>query len=137
MTNALEQVYRDYIAALNDRRLDELDRFVHDRLGYNGAQWTREDYRARLADDVRNVPDLHYDVQLLVVADDHVACRIWFDCTPQREFLGVPADGRRVGFAEHVFYRFRDGRIAEVWSLIDTDAIRRQLEVSPPPTASG
>ena len=123
----LERVYRDYIAALNDRRLDDLDRFVHDRLTYNGEAWTRQTYRDRLADDVRTIPDLRYDIDLLVVGADHVACRIRFDCTPQREFLGIEAAGRRVSFAEHVFYRFRENRIEEVWSLIDTDAIRRRL----------
>ncbi len=127
MGNGLETVYRDYIDALNDRRLDDLDRFVHDRLVYNGEEWTREKYRSLLADDVRMVPDLQYDVQLLVVGADHVACRIWFDCTPQHEFLGIDAGGRRVSFAEHVFYRFRENRIDEVWSLIDVDSIRRQL----------
>lgn len=123
----LEQVYRDYIAALNDRRFDDLDRFVHDRLVYNGDEWTRERYQALLADDVRTIADLHYDIRLLVTGPGHVACRLWFDCTPRREFLGIDAAGRPVSFAEHVFYRFRDNRIEQVWSLIDTDGIRRQL----------
>ncbi|MEU8819412.1 ester cyclase [Actinoplanes sp. NPDC048796] len=52
---------------------------------------------------------------------------LWFDCTPQQSLLGIDVDGRRVSFAEHVFYRFHDDRIAEVWSLIDTDGVRRQL----------
>jgi predicted ester cyclase len=56
-----------------------------------------------------------------------VACRLVFDCTPQREFLGFTADGRRVTFAEHVFYRFENDRIAAVWSLIDRAAIAEQL----------
>jgi predicted ester cyclase len=123
----LERTYRDYIAALNDRRLDDLDRFVHDRLRYNGEDWSREAYRARLADDVRRIPDLRYRIDLLVVDGDHVACRLWFDCSPQREFLGIDVGGRRVAFAEHVFYRFRAGRIEQVWSLIDADGIRRRL----------
>jgi predicted ester cyclase len=48
-------------------------------------------------------------------------------CTPAREFAGIPTSGRRVQFAEHVFYRFRDRRIEQVWSLIGTNAIRGQL----------
>ncbi|MCA2211900.1 ester cyclase [Jidongwangia harbinensis] len=47
---------------------------------------------------------------------DHVACRLRFGCTPQRQFLGIEAGGRRVSFGEHVFYRFRDSRIEQVWS---------------------
>jgi len=127
MGEPLDRIYRDYIGALNDRRFNDLDRYVHDRLVYNDEEWTRERYRALLVDDVRNIPDLRYTIQQLVVGPDHVACRIWFDCTPQHEFLGIDAAGRRVSFAEHVFYRFRAGRIEQVWSLIDTDGIRRQL----------
>lgn len=131
MTGHLEDVYRRYIAALNERRLDDLDQFVHDRLVYNGEDWSRERYRSLLADDVRRIPDLRYDIQVLVTGADHVAGRIWFDCTPQQRFLGIDATGGRVSFAEHVFYRFRAGRIEQVWSLIDTDGIRRQLTDQP------
>jgi predicted ester cyclase len=35
--------------------------------------------------------------------------------------------GRRVSFPEHVFYRFEDRRIVEVWSVIDKDTVRQQL----------
>ena len=41
--------------------------------------------------------------------------------------LGLPVDGRRVSFGENVFYEIRDGKIAQVWSIIDRDAIRAQL----------
>jgi len=34
---------------------------------------------------------------------------------------------KRLCFAEHVFYHFRDGRIAAVSSLIDRPAIEAQL----------
>lgn len=127
MTSGLERIYRGYLDALNERRFDDLDRFVHDELTYNEAQLTRSEYAAMRAEDVRAIPDLKYDVRLLVVSGDLVACRLWFDCTPQRTFLGVEPNGGRVAFAEHVFYRFRDERIEQVWSLLDTDTIRRRL----------
>jgi predicted ester cyclase len=56
-----------------------------------------------------------------------VACRLVFNCTPQHQFLGFSPNGERLCFAEHVFYYFRDGRIAAVWSLIDRPAIEAQL----------
>jgi predicted ester cyclase len=63
----------------------------------------------------------------ILLADAHtVGCRISFD-SPQREFLGLEPTGARISFAEHVFYRFADGRIAEVRSLIDKEAIRAQV----------
>ena len=63
----------------------------------------------------------------LVSSDGTIAARLWFDCTPVGEFAGIPPTGARVQFAEPVFYRFRDGRIEQVWSLIDTNAVRDQL----------
>jgi predicted ester cyclase len=123
----LEQVYRAYISALNDRRLDDLDTFVHDELVYNDKTITRQQYTRMIADAVHNIPDLYFDIDLCVAGDDLVACRLWFNCTPEHEFAGITPTGRRVRFAEHVFYRFRDGRIEHVWSLIDTDAVRVQM----------
>ncbi|MDD7968715.1 ester cyclase [Actinomycetospora lemnae] len=124
----LEAVYRAYLDCLNERGFDRLGEYVHGALEYNGAALTLDDYRELLAGDVAAIPDLRYVVDLLVVDGEHVACRLWFDCTPRGTFRGLAVDGRRVGFAEHVFYRFREGRIAQVWSVIDTDAVRRQLE---------
>ncbi len=131
MSDQLERTYREYIAALNDRRFADLDRFVHDQLTYNGESWSRARYQELLADDVERIPDLHYEIQLLVVGPDQVAGRLWFDCAPVGEFLGIDVGGRRVSFAEHVFYRFRANRIEHVWSLIDTDGIRTQLAAQP------
>jgi len=39
-----------------------------------------------------------------------------------------PVNGKRVSFTENVFYEFRDGRIEEVWSVIDKAAIASQLQ---------
>ena len=128
MTGAeLESRYRAYLDALNDRRLDDLVHYVQDELSYNGETMTRRQYRDLIAGDIAAVPDLFFDAEIIVAAADRVACRLVFDCTPQHEFLGFTPDGARLRFAEHVFYRFHDGRIAAVSSLIDRAAIAAQL----------
>jgi predicted ester cyclase len=37
----------------------------------------------------------------------------------------------KVSFPEHVFYRFDDRRIVEVWSVIDKQAVREQVSGDP------
>ncbi len=128
MTNAdLETRYRAYLDVLNERRLDDLVHFVQDELSYNGTPMTRRQYQDLIAADIAAIPDLIFDAHIIVASGDQVACRLVFDCTPQREFLGFSPNGERVCFAEHVFYHFRDGHIAAVWSLIDRPAIEAQL----------
>jgi predicted ester cyclase len=119
--------YLEYIAILNERRFDDLTEHVEPRLTYNGESLTREEYQDLLRGDVRAIPDLFFDVHDLVVEEQRIAARIVFRCTPEREFLGLAPTGRRIEFAEHVFYRLREGRIAEVRSLIDRDRVREQL----------
>ena len=77
--------------------------------------------------DFREIPDLHFDIQLLVCDPPRIASRLGFNCTPQGTFLGLAVDGRRVSFAENVFYEFDERRIKAVWSIIDKVAIERQL----------
>jgi predicted ester cyclase len=124
--------YRAYLAALNERRLDDLVHHVHDELLYNGETLTRDQYREMIAGDIRAIPDLFFDAQIVVASDEWIACRLVFACTPHHEFLGFTPNGERLTFAEHVFYRFRDGRIADVSSLIDRASIADQLGTDRP-----
>ena len=80
-----------------------------------------------LEQDFRDIPDLNFAIDLLVVDPPHVAARLAFTCTPVGNFLGLPVNGRTVSFTENVFYRFADGRIVEVFSIVDKLAIEAQL----------
>jgi len=81
--------------------------------------------------DFRQIPDLHFHIQLLAAEPPFIACRLWFDCTPEHDFMGLRIDGKRVSFAENVFYEFRERKIARVWSVIDKAAIEAQLSTLP------
>ncbi len=119
--------YRAYIACLNRRDWAELGTFVDPGVHYNGEAIGLSGYRAMLEGDVRAIPDLVFDIGLLVAEPPYVASRLHFDCTPQGELFGLPVNGRRVRFSENVFYQFVDERIATVWSIIDKAAIEAAL----------
>jgi predicted ester cyclase len=127
----LETRYRAYLDVLNERRLDDLVHYVQDRVTYNDEVMTGRDYRDLIAADIAAAPDLVYDPHIVVVSGDRVACRLVFRCTPRDRFLGFAPNGERLGFAEHVFYRFEAGRIAAVSSLIDRWSIAEQLRGGP------
>ncbi|MBP1849032.1 ester cyclase [Rhizobium halophytocola] len=123
----LETAYRAYIDTLNARDWDRLGDFVADSARHNGRPFGLSGYRTMLEQDVEAIPDLVFGVDFLVIDPPHVAARLTFHCTPKGEFLGLPVHGRTVDFTENVFYRFQDGRIADVWSVIDKQAIEEQL----------
>lgn len=123
----LAEIYRGYIACLNSQDWAHLATFVHDDAHYNGTRIGLSGYRAMLEADFRAIPDLHFNIVLLMSDPPRIASRLQFDCTPVGELFGLPVNGRRVQFAENVFYEFRDGRIVNVWSIIDKAAIEAQL----------
>ncbi|WP_315724532.1 MULTISPECIES: ester cyclase [unclassified Bradyrhizobium] len=119
--------YRAYIVCLNAQAWPALGDFVHDRVVHNGQPLGLAGYRDMLIGNFTEIPDLRFNIGLLLSDPPRIASRLDFDCTPKGEFLGLAVNGRRVAFAENVFYEFRDGRIAQVWSVIDKAAIEALL----------
>lgn len=123
----LADLYRDYIACLNARDWPKLVRYVADDVRHNGRRLGLSGYREMLEQDCDDIPDLRFNIERLVVDPPHLASRIVFDVAPRASFLGLAVNGRRIVFAENVFYAFAGGKIAQVWSVIDKAAIERQL----------
>ncbi|MFT4065428.1 ester cyclase [Paraburkholderia sp.] len=123
----LRTIYRHYLDCLNRRDWASLGQFVDDDVSHNGRPLGLSGYRDMLERDVRAIPDLRFDIELLVIEPPVVASRLRFDCAPSHTFLGLHIDGKRIAFTENVFYTFRGGKIAQVWSVIDKTAIEAQL----------
>ncbi len=123
----LEDIYHDYIACLNNQDWPRLARFVDSDVRYNGNQIGLEGYRSMLEANFAEIPDLHFNIELLVGEPPYIASRLHFNCTPQGKFLNLNINGANVSFAENVFYKFHDKKIVQVWSVIDKTAIEAQL----------
>jgi predicted ester cyclase len=129
MTSAdLANMYRGYIACLNEQNWPKLETFVQEDVHYNGQRIGLSGYRKMLEGDFLAIPDLYFDIHLLISEPPRVASRLRFDCTPKGVLFGLPVNGRKVRFSENVFYEFLDGRIETVWSIIDKAAIEAQLK---------
>ena len=123
----LADLYRGYIACLNRQDWPALGQFVHESVAHNARQVGLPGYRAMLEQDYREIPDLHFNIALLISDPPNIAARLQFDCTPAGTFLALPVNGKRVSFSENVFYELREGKIWRVWSVIDKTAIEAQL----------
>jgi len=123
----LAEIYRNYVACLNRQDWQNLGKFVADDARHNGRSFGLAGYRQMLKKDFDDIPDLAFNIALLVSDPPFIASRLAFDCSPKGRFLGLDVNGRKVSFTENVFYKFRDGKILEVWSIIDRQAIEAQL----------
>lgn len=72
--------------------------------------------------------DYRCDIVSLVAQQDRAAARMRFHGRHIAPFLGVAASGRRLEWSGAAFFELRDQKLAEIWVLGDTEALRAQLE---------
>lgn len=80
----------------------------------------------------RALPDLHYQIDDMIVGDDGVAVRATLTGTHRGDLFGLAATGRFVNVTQMTFERFRDGQIVAHHRLTDDLSMLRQLGVLPP-----
>jgi predicted ester cyclase len=118
----LRQHYLNYISSINDGcKPGTLEPFVHDGVIHNDSPpLSIARYATNMTDAQASLPGLTFHIDNIVVeADkdggDHgngnmaVRIRLTFKPLPDKEEV----------FYEHVFYRFEDGKIRQVWSMLD------------------
>jgi predicted ester cyclase len=127
MSTDLRDLYLRYVDLANKRDFDRMNEFAHDEVIMNGTPVTRDDMVAEFRRHTDAVPDLHWEIQDLVVEGDLVAARLIDTGTPVQEWNGLAPTGASVRFAETAFYRVENGRFRHMWYMMDADTLRRQL----------
>jgi steroid delta-isomerase-like uncharacterized protein len=126
--------YRKYIDSVyNAHNPDAVDQFfaedvvVHsvapDVEGGKGTEYLKQLARTLIT----AFPDVKLTVEELVQEGDRIAARVTVEGTHKGEFAGIKPTGRSVKVANFAIYRVKDGKIAEMWSLVDTTQLRVQL----------
>ena len=121
------KAYEGYLACLNAQDWTNLHRYVADQVTYNGHLVGLDGYNTMLVGDFEAIPDLSFNLTRFSCDPPLIACSLAFDCTPVGQLFGMPVNGKRVRFTENVFYEFSDGKVVNVWSLIDKAAIAIQI----------
>ena len=87
------------------------------------------DYLKERAQSLMNAfPDIHFVIENVVEQGDILAARVTLEGTQRADFAGVPATGKRMKVYDFATYRIVEGKITDVWSLIDMQAMRTQLQ---------
>ncbi|AWB92599.1 ester cyclase [Aeromicrobium chenweiae] len=125
--NDLRDWYMRYATALNDHALDDLTEFINDTVLLSGYAGTRDDVVSALKGVVAAVPDIHWELDELLIDHDRLAVRAINTGTPTTEWLGVRPSGASFRIVEYAIYQVQDGRFVQMTNLHDSAEMRRQL----------
>ncbi len=107
-----ELVHADYVYRSPGEQVD----------GATGLQALVTGYRTAF-------PDLHVRIDELVATDDTTVTSLTLTGTHRGDLLGIAPTGKPVEVHAMVRSRFRDGRIADEWELLDMQSLLEQLGV--------
>jgi steroid delta-isomerase-like uncharacterized protein len=80
---------------------------------------------------LRGLPDLHVAIEDVIAEGDKVVARNTVTGTHQGEYRGLPPTGETITYDEILVFRFANGRIAEIWGVVDVFSQMKQLGVIP------
>ncbi|WP_172800411.1 ester cyclase [Mycobacterium sp. GA-1999] len=76
-------------------------------------------------------PDIHVTTNDAIAHHDKVVLRNTVTGTHQGDYRGLPPTGKTITYNEIFIARFTDGKIAEIWGVVDVYSQLRQLGVIP------
>jgi len=133
MVDLRRTVVARWLAAGDAGELDAFDALldpdvvVHAPAGLSTT--TLEEEKAVWEHALAAMPDLHHDVQeVLVNSDGDVEmARVIVTGTLEGDFGGIRATERSFRIDQAVITHLRDGRVAEAWEIADIAALREQV----------
>lgn len=122
------ELYASYLKHCNAHNFEAMQSFYSfPTVSINDEPWTPTRVTAQFGPLMSAFPDWHWEIRNLSVDGDFLALHFKVSGTHQGAFQGIEATGRAVNVSQFTLYHVVNGKFAEVWDLIDAQAILEQI----------
>lgn len=127
---------RDFMReVLSEGRAEASDRYIADGFvdhqPWPGHPGTLAGFKAGLVEFHEAFPDLRAEPQRIVEEGDSVVVLFEMSGTHLGPFMGAPASGKTFRVQGLDMIRLEKGKMVEHWGFFDTEALARQIGLSP------
>jgi len=126
----LKSVHAFFDRILNAGDVESLESFSHRDAVVPQASPGIEGFRRLLVEMRGTFANSEYKVMDTISEGEKVVVRFSAKATHAGRYMGLPATGRVLKLWGVMIFRFEAGAIAEFWSLVDAQAILKQLRES-------
>jgi steroid delta-isomerase-like uncharacterized protein len=120
-------LYLSYLEYCNQHDFQAMATFYAPIIKIDGAPMDPAAVTAQFAPLVTAFPDWRWEMRHILIDGDDVVVHFTVTGTHRGTFRGIEPTGRRVRVSEFTLYHLEDAKFAEVWDLLDMDAIVRQI----------
>ncbi|KAL6912731.1 hypothetical protein ACHAPO_007298 [Fusarium lateritium] len=121
-------LYQKYLECCNAHDFEGMKTFYKSPLNVMDKPLDPDDVVAQFRPLVVAFPDWNWELRRLVIEGDYLSLHFRITGTNKGEFRGYKPTGRRVETTEFTLYHVVDGKFAEVWDLIDFEALVEQIK---------
>lgn len=127
-------VVRAYLEEISNRgNFSAFDRFFAPDVVFNGSTDVKQQLVRQQALK-RAFPDHRLVIEEQIAEGDKVVTRVTFRATHQGEFNGIPATGKAVEYAGTAVDRLVEGRVVQMWHVVNLHSLLQQI-ATPQPAA--
>ena len=125
-------VVRGYLEEISNRgNFSAFDRFFAPEVVFNGSADVKQQLVRQQALK-RAFPDHRLVVEDQIAEGDKVVTRVTFRATHQGEFNGIQATGKAVEYAGTAVDRLVDGRVVQMWHVVNLHSLLQQISTPHP-----
>ncbi|OBT44129.1 hypothetical protein VE00_04860 [Pseudogymnoascus sp. WSF 3629] len=121
-------LYLSYIEYCNAHNFKAMESFYTSPINVNDEPWAPSKATAQFKPLIAAFPDWHWEIRNLTIEGDYLALHLRVTGTHRGTFQGIEPTGCRVTASQFTLYHLVDGKFADVWDLVDTDSVIKQIE---------
>ncbi len=76
----------------------------------------------------QGIPNLFHGIEIMVAEEDYIAVRAIYNGTHTGKVFDYEATNNRIRYNGASFFKFKDGKIIDIWVLGDLASLHQQLQ---------
>jgi predicted ester cyclase len=127
--SSVNRIYAEFINQGNEAVFDELvdANIIENEEMPPGMEPNREGVKQLFRMFRSAFPDLHFQVDELIAADDKIVARISVSGTNEGSFMKMPPTGNKISYKLIDIFRLVNGKVVEHWGIGDNAKMMQQL----------
>jgi predicted ester cyclase len=131
--STVKRMYEEFINGGNEAVFDELvdANVIENEELPPGLEPNREGVKQLFRMFRSAFPDIHFQVDEMIAADDKIIARITISGTNDGSFMNMPPTGNKISYKGIDIFRLVNGKVVEHWGIGDNAKMMEQLAVVP------
>ncbi|WP_419771432.1 MAG: ester cyclase [Candidatus Marinarcus sp.] len=126
----LVKVY--YEELWNKNNKEYIDILFDDNITFHGSldinAVGKKEFEEYMDNILTGIPNLFHGIELMICEGDYIAVRAIYNGTHKGKIFNFEPTGNRIKYNGASFFKFKDGKIIDVWVLGDLNSLNKQLQ---------